>query len=60
MLTKRITLYLGIDKDHVVKGKSFDNLVNAGELTIESLTDKNNDYNNNIYFLIYYFIFLYY
>ena len=40
MLKKRITLYLGIDKDHIVKGKSFVNLVNAGELTIESLTDK--------------------
>ena len=34
MLTKHITPYLGIDKDHVVKGKSFVNLVNAGELTI--------------------------
>ena len=43
MLKKRITLYLGLDKDHVMKGKSFVNLVNVGELTIESLTDKNND-----------------
>ncbi len=34
MLTKRITSYLGIDKDHVVKGKNFVNLVNTGELTI--------------------------
>ena len=43
MLTKSITPYLGIDKNHVVKGKSFVNLVNAGELTIENLTNKNNN-----------------
>ena len=43
MLTKRIILFLDIDKDHHVKVKNFINLINTEKLPITNLINENNN-----------------